>query len=651
MKRYYSFDIFDTCLVRTCGAPTKVFDILAERILGGDSSIQSLRNDFAMERVQGEQRARKALIKDGKEDVSFQEIYEHCDFSFATDILKENIAQVELEIERDVLVPVYSVKNYIERLRSEGKKILFISDMYLPHDFIKNVLSDAGIYASNDILYVSNDVMKGKYTGNLFRHIHDAENISYKEWCHTGDNKYADVYIPNTLGIKAKLTEHKYSRYESIMHSRDYGCSRLDVQVFASIAKAMRLEAEDSYYVNFASNFIAPIFVPFVYSILIEARKRGIETLYFIARDGWILYNIAKQFEEDFPEIGIKYLYASRKSLYLPGVEKVDIDAVETMMGPPFKDNLCDLKDVVDALQVDDFDISSFEDKELDIKTQTERLLNDRNFAEVVEEKRVVQRAAALKYFIQEGLTTGKNAIVDLTGSRLCHKMLNNILESGGYTPVSAFYFEVDTHRIKGNDYWALFYRNKFQDNPQNCMIEPHFMFENYFAITDQRRTAGYIIDNGVSKPFFEDEPGNVEYKKKVMDVNIDVCCKFTRYYQQTLKGADHVNLCNNAVALYSYFFRVPQPEYFKAIEGLYITLSGIKGYTILKKQSFVKTLLDKENLWYNANYVYNSPFPKLTLWCLEKEYSYLYPNEFERPLLYNMVRALFRGAKRIVGK
>lgn len=50
----YSFDLFDTCFIRACGAPRNVFDLLAYRVLGANSD-ESARADFALERVKGEQ--------------------------------------------------------------------------------------------------------------------------------------------------------------------------------------------------------------------------------------------------------------------------------------------------------------------------------------------------------------------------------------------------------------------------------------------------------------------------------------------------------------------------------------------------------------------------------------------------------------------
>ena len=59
----------------------------------------------------------------------------------------------------------------------------------------------------------------------------------------------------------------------------------------------------------------APVMVSYVWWVLIEAQKRKIDTLYFLARDGYTLYEVAKLFCEKFGiDIDCKYLYCSRVS-------------------------------------------------------------------------------------------------------------------------------------------------------------------------------------------------------------------------------------------------------------------------------------------------------------------------------------------------
>ena len=68
MNNYiYSYDIFDTCLIRACGEPSHVWDILAHRILGSSADIAQI-SDFVLIRRSAEGKAREELISNEKED-------------------------------------------------------------------------------------------------------------------------------------------------------------------------------------------------------------------------------------------------------------------------------------------------------------------------------------------------------------------------------------------------------------------------------------------------------------------------------------------------------------------------------------------------------------------------------------------------------
>ena len=125
--KYFSFDIFDTCLIRKCGEANTVFDILAYRILG-EGMDDSLYMDFSNERIRGEEKARKEIES---EEISLNDIYDYCNFHGITDVDKKLIAETEQLIEYELLVPVKTVKNKIDYIRSHGGCIIYISDMYL----------------------------------------------------------------------------------------------------------------------------------------------------------------------------------------------------------------------------------------------------------------------------------------------------------------------------------------------------------------------------------------------------------------------------------------------------------------------------------------------------------------------------------------
>jgi len=79
-----------------------------------------------------------------------------------------------------------------------------------------------------------------------------------------------------------------------------------------------------------ADGTIAPVLVSFVWWVLTRAEKSGQKKLYFLARDGYIMYRIAEQFRERFNlDIECRYLCGSRLAwrtavYYLLGGEKYE---------------------------------------------------------------------------------------------------------------------------------------------------------------------------------------------------------------------------------------------------------------------------------------------------------------------------------------
>ena len=200
----YSYDIFDTCLVRACGSCMAVYDLMAKSVLGAGKGDGSLCPDFVTERCAAELRARKKLIHGKKEEVTLEEIYEECDFSAFTSMPKRVIMQVELEIEKAVLMPVREIKKEIDGLHAQGQCILFVSDTYLPEGFLRDVLTMHGLFKDGDALFVSSSTFKTEALGSLFRLIRKQLHVDYKAWIHKGDNRYCDFYMPQELGIHAE---------------------------------------------------------------------------------------------------------------------------------------------------------------------------------------------------------------------------------------------------------------------------------------------------------------------------------------------------------------------------------------------------------------------------------------------------------------
>lgn len=616
---FYSYDIFDTCLIRSCGKPSSVFTLLAERILGTNALNESLRNDFVLERLQGEQIARNVLIKGECEDVTLDEIYQFCDFSFATQRTKEEILDTELKIELEVLVPVYSIKEEISILHSSGKNVMFISDMYLSKGFLEKILRNNDLMKDGDSLYVSCEERKTKSTGHLFEHIKQIKGILYKKWIHKGDNKISDVKVPSKLGIKAELVVHNMTHYERQLYKKDFSCSRMDVQLLASICKAVRVQNSNDTKVLFAADFIAPMYVPFVWHILQEARQRDIRKLYFLARDGYIFYIIAQQFRKEFQDIELHYLYVSRNSLYLPGLKDISIESIEDMF---FSLSGIGIKEILDRLQMDNYDYSHLQLSEKSGHEIIEILINDNHFIDLLSQKKKEQYDLTLRYFEQEGLNTGNCAIVDLTGTRKCQLAINRILDGKGYKPVFGFYYKILSARIKGEDYYSPTYEERMECNSLNFSLLPHDLLEQYFSITNHLRTCSYKQEHNVIVPVFEKENIDETYKKKAFEVNKSICTSFANIYKQILSDAAYSTLNGAISSVYSEFYHIPEISYLKAFEGLKLSDSKLKSLPLLIKGKSRFSNNVRQSPWYYGNLVYNSYFPNILVKVMRIQYA-----------------------------
>lgn len=300
----FSFDVFDTCLARLCGEPRLLFDVLSlkvQKAIGEDCS-EYLRELFVVARTEAS-------------GYSLEEIYENVAERFPLPYSTQQMAQLELDTEREMLVPINDTKLLVEKLRQKGK-ILFISDMYLPSSFIREQLVKHGFFKEGDGIYVSDELKAWKRDGSLFKLVHDREKISYRQWHHYGDNRQSDYNVPRKLGIHAHHLHYDYLHYEEWW--RDIPVLQCQSpSILAGVSRAVRLQSEATESQKaFVCDITAPTMCFWVLKVMYDARAKGLKRLYFCARDAHTHYLIARELHDIFPDIEVKYLFISRMALY-----------------------------------------------------------------------------------------------------------------------------------------------------------------------------------------------------------------------------------------------------------------------------------------------------------------------------------------------
>lgn len=305
----YSFDVFDTCLCRICGEPNNLFDILSYKVFTKQVT-ETDRQEFVARR----KAAQNSLGE--RNDYQLEDIYNAFEFCHPALRSKEELQKLELECEEMVLLPVLKMKDFITQLHSERHHLLFISDMYLPYDFILSILKRYGFYQDGDKLYVSNQTGCLKSTGELFKLVKGKEHLSYLHWEHWGDNKKGDYSVPKKLGIKCHLVNQTQTPYPARWAKQSHSLGIDYAGIAAGLSNALRCSMADNEIKDFDLDIVAPYYCSFVHRVLSDAAANNIQRLYFCARDTYQLFQIAKEMGSLFPSIELKYLYISKKALY-----------------------------------------------------------------------------------------------------------------------------------------------------------------------------------------------------------------------------------------------------------------------------------------------------------------------------------------------
>jgi hypothetical protein len=505
-----SFDIFDTVLTRTVAAPRDLFLLLAER-LRARQIIMLEAAAFADARVRAERRAR-ARRPDG--EVTLAEIYDELAAALKWPGAARTEAEAaELETEADCLRAVPVMKTRVAAARQAGSRIAFLSDMYLPAAFLEKVLRREGLFQDGDALRVSGEARASKAAGTLFARLRQTLPPE-TDWRHVGDNQHADVVMPRAQQIMAeKFSDAHLTCYEQLARGRED-----TVPLWRSqLAGAMRLarlanpETEPRRRAIWESGaeIVGPLFLGFVQWCLAEARARGIRRLYFVARDGQIMHQLAERIVlTTNAGVECRYLHGSRQAWnpasidrfgpaefgwVLPSTRRLTLDQIFRRVG-------LQAEDFAGLLARAGFAPGSWREPLHGGPQQLSGLLLQPELVAAIEAAARTRRAVVLRYLAQEGFFDGVPfAIVDIGWHGNMQKNLARLLSLSDH-PASAklmgFYLGlVQTNRFNAEQVMEG-YLNQDTGLEREFKRQNLFMFE-LFAAADHGSVTGYEERDG----------------------------------------------------------------------------------------------------------------------------------------------------------
>lgn len=224
------------------------------------------------------------------------------------------LVETEFSVEKEMLKPYTKVAELIRKYKNDGYKIAFVSDMYLPSSFLESILRDFNLLSTDDDLFVSNEYNARKSDGSLFRIV--KETIKPTNWFHYGDNEHSDIRMAKKYGAKACKVDTSFSVTENnLMTVTKPLVSHYESSLLAGAMRYSRLTSRDAMEV-FASLFVSPIYIPYVYYVKDKVTELQSDRVYFLSRDAYILMKAYEKIKDKDTES--KYFFASRKSLILP---------------------------------------------------------------------------------------------------------------------------------------------------------------------------------------------------------------------------------------------------------------------------------------------------------------------------------------------
>ena len=330
---YISFDVFDTLLLRRTLYPADVFCLTELRARQAGFEVK----EFEAARKRAEQTCPYA---------DMDAIYEYLEDWYDWDEETTNIIRdIELGVEKDVLVPRSEVVDLLRYAQQEKKHVILTSDMYLPEPVLWDLLEEKGITGFDRIL-VSCDCKKAKQTG-LYEELTALCGTS-EEILHIGDNAAADglaceaahihsIILPSAFDLARERGWTECIQNASTLMERCLVGMAL-TELFRDPFQNPNLKErslKDRLW-RYGTGSVGPLAAGYMTWLLKRLQKDNFEGVLFLARDGYLLVEIYKKLTNSLCLPPPVYYYANRHSAFLCEADQEDQTNYITDVGRQF---------------------------------------------------------------------------------------------------------------------------------------------------------------------------------------------------------------------------------------------------------------------------------------------------------------------------
>lgn len=340
-----SVDIFDTLVTRLSLTPGAVQHyvgcLLSKRYPGTE--------DFFLVRKEAERAAREK--KYYQNDVNLNEIYASFPLNESwTPVVVAYAKELELEVEKRLSQPRREVIDAIQFAHSIGKRVITVSDTYMPREFIEDLLDRHGLGGSVDEIYLSCERGTRKDRGDMWDLLLKSERAG-AQLLHIGDNEHSDMQLAgdrriptfHVMNPATLLVERGFRVEPGADWQTDIALGPLSARYANSpflpehSFTPLRLtSARDLGYCVFGPLFFGFFSWLFRHPVLSRLRH-----LYFLSREGYFLHKTYNRLRFDHaPQAS--YFYSSRRAV-LSAAQAIRFDPDQIVAGAGFQGTVASL--------------------------------------------------------------------------------------------------------------------------------------------------------------------------------------------------------------------------------------------------------------------------------------------------------------------
>ncbi len=453
-----SFDVFDTLLVRFFGDPADLFAALGERIAPKAAAT------FARERAAAEQRARAGAAARGEREVTLAGIYRELAQSraalgLADGVDLEQAARQEMNLELCCVRADPQVAAAFAALVAAGRRVVLVSDMYLPAECVEQMLARCGI-AGFERLYLSSELMVAKADGSVWPFLRAASGLAPDAGIvHLGDNPQSDGETARGFGVRPfLLSPPGERRVGSRLVQRGHWLADSFASLLRQELVARRGEPGlDPYWLAIAFLVVAPAALGMAGHVRRVARAHGTDRVFFLARDGLVFQKAYEAAWRPADAAPSRYVWCSRRCANFANIAALDDTALGFLTsGAPISPEAylrrIDLDPVDPAVQP--VLTRFFPDPAQPVRTTGGRAALRAMFAALAEPilaQAAAEREALLAHLDTIGLYDGPGVVVDLGwhGSLQRSLMLLGQARSGVLPPLAGAYLGTFERRVR----------------------------------------------------------------------------------------------------------------------------------------------------------------------------------------------------------